>query len=111
MPRKRGSSSTGIPNFQGDSRHRKAGVERMKRPKLMEYINQALDDIPASSDSGNPLEAWTRFIDRLDAKGRASIGDELERQGKNRYTGKERRSNVQRNVKPATALEPENSEP
>lgn len=82
----------------------------MKRPKLMEYINQALDDIPVSSDSGNPLEAWTRFIDRLDAKGRASIGDDLERQGRNRYTGKEVNYNAQRNVKPEIGMGQENPE-
>ena len=70
----------------------------MKRPQLLEYINCALDESLAGCDSGNALEAWTRFIDRLDAKGRASIGDELERQGRNRFTGKEKKSNAQCNV-------------
>lgn len=35
----------------------------------------------------NPLEAWTRFIDTVDCRVRRRIGDLLETQGKNRYTG------------------------
>ena len=35
----------------------------------------------------NPLEAWTLFIDLLDSRVRRRIGDMLEKQGKNRYTG------------------------
>jgi hypothetical protein len=59
----------------------------MTKPQLMEYINSAVDECLTGCDSGNPLESWTRFIDRLDAMGRRHIGDALERSGKNRYTG------------------------
>lgn len=82
----------------------------MKRAKLMEYINQALDDSLAGCNSENPLEAWSRFMDRLEVRGRASIGDDLERQGRNRYTGKEVNHNDQSNVKRAALLGQENPE-
>lgn len=35
----------------------------------------------------NPLEAWSCFIDTLDGRVRRRIGDMLENEGKNRYTG------------------------
>lgn len=35
----------------------------------------------------NPLLAWGCFIDVLDGRVRRRIGDMLEREGKNRYTG------------------------
>ncbi len=35
----------------------------------------------------NPIEAWTRFIDSADSRVRRRIGDLLEKQGRNRYTG------------------------
>lgn len=36
----------------------------------------------------NPLEAWSCFIDILDGRVRRRIGDMLERQGLDRFTGK-----------------------
>ena len=79
----------------------------MKRAELLDYINSALDDSLAGCDSGNPLESWTRFIDRLDAKGRCRIGDALERQNRDRYTGKVVMHNDQCNAEPETLLGPE----
>lgn len=35
----------------------------------------------------NPLEAWVRFLDIADCRVRRRIGDLLESQGRNRYTG------------------------
>ncbi|MEG0273248.1 MAG: hypothetical protein RR639_04230 [Hydrogenoanaerobacterium sp.] len=49
-----------------------------------------------SGDSGkaisftNPLEAWSCFIVTLDCHVRRRIGDMLEHEGKNRYTGEEK---------------------
>ena len=77
----------------------------MKKADLLEYIISAADECLADCDSGNPLKSWTRFIDRLDVTVRRHIGDELERQGRNRYTG-EAISNVQRDPERETILEP-----
>jgi hypothetical protein len=60
----------------------------MTKTELTAYISAVADDALAECKSENPLEAWTRFIDLLDARVRRRIGDELERTGKNRYTGK-----------------------
>ena len=37
--------------------------------------------------SKNPIEAWSVYIDTVDTTVRKQIGDMLEKQGKNRYTG------------------------
>lgn len=81
----------------------------MKKAELAGYIDAALDESLAGCETENPLEAWTRFIDRLDAKGRRSIGDTLERQGRNRYTG-EVINDGKCNVEPKPLLEPEDPE-
>lgn len=78
----------------------------MKKAELMEYIDAALDESLAGCEAGNPLGAWRRFIDRLDAAGRRRIGDVLERQGRNRYTG-EVISDGKRDVEPEAPLEPQ----
>lgn len=78
----------------------------MKRAELVECINSALDESLAGCETDNPLEAWTRFVDRLDAKGRRRIGDVLERQGRNRYTG-EVIKNGKRNAERESLLEQE----
>lgn len=59
----------------------------MTKTELTAHISAVADDVLAECKSENPLEAWTRFIDLLDARVRRRIGDELERDGKNRYTG------------------------
>lgn len=59
----------------------------MTKTELTAHISAVADDALAECKSENPLEAWTRFIDLLDARVRRRIGDELERAGKNRYTG------------------------
>jgi hypothetical protein len=59
----------------------------MTKPELMFYILEAVDDALKNCKSDNPLEAWTNFIDRLDSTVRRHIGDNLENQGKCRYTG------------------------
>jgi hypothetical protein len=62
----------------------------MKRVELLGIIHTAAEESLSSCDAGeNPLIAWTGFIDRLDAIGRRSIGDKLETDGRNRYTGRE----------------------
>jgi len=40
-------------------------------------------------ESGNPLESWVLFLDRLDCLMRRRIGDMLARQGRSRHTGEE----------------------
>lgn len=35
----------------------------------------------------NPIEAWTSYVSLFDIAVRKRIGDMLEKQGKNRYTG------------------------
>ncbi len=62
----------------------------MKKADLIEIIHSAVDESFSSRGVGkNPLIAWTGFIDRLDAAGRRLIGDKLEAEGRNRYTGRE----------------------
>lgn len=82
----------------------------MKRAELHELLITVADECLANCDSGNPLESWTRFIDRLDAKGRNRIGDALEQQGRSRYTGKVVMHNAQCDAEPETLLGPEDSE-
>ncbi|HCA29003.1 MAG TPA: hypothetical protein DEP23_05275 [Ruminococcaceae bacterium] len=59
----------------------------MRKNELMVIVYKALDQAMDSCSVDNPLEAWTIFIDRLDAAGRRCIGDQLQSEGKNRYTG------------------------
>ena len=61
----------------------------MKRVELLGIIHTAAEEsLSSCGNEENPLSAWTRFIDRLDALGRRLIGDKLEEQGRNRYTGR-----------------------
>ena len=59
----------------------------MKRSELQEIINSAVDKALKDCCGDNPLAAWSLFISALDYAGRRIIGDQLEEQGKNRYTG------------------------
>lgn len=59
----------------------------MKKTELMSIINSAVDQALENCESENPLEAWSRFMDRLDVCVRRRIGENLERNGRNRYTG------------------------
>lgn len=59
----------------------------MKRSELQEIINSAVDKALKDCCGDNPLAAWSLFISALDYAGRRVIGDQLEEQGKNRYTG------------------------
>lgn len=69
----------------------------MTKTELMGYISEVLDSTLADCESENPLESWSVFICRLDAKVRRKIGDKLEREGKNRYTGEsEKQQGVQK---------------
>ena len=81
----------------------------MKKAELAGYIDAAVDESLAGCETKNPLEAWTRFIDRLDAIGRQNIGDALEQRGRNRYTG-EARENGKRDAEPEPLLEQGNPE-
>ena len=63
----------------------------MKRVELHGLLIAIADECLTDCGSENPIESWTRFIDRLDAMGRRHIGDTLEKSGRNRYTGKEKR--------------------
>jgi hypothetical protein len=60
----------------------------MKKSDLLFYINNAIDDALRNCRSENPLEAWADFINILDCRVRKQIGDDLEANGRNRYTGK-----------------------
>lgn len=57
---------------------------RQVEGKYFVTIDGAPDD---GGEFNNPLEAWTRFIDLIDMRVRRRIGDLLEKQGFNRYTG------------------------
>ena len=59
----------------------------MKRAKLKEIINSTADEVLQGINGDNPLETWTTFIDRLDAKVRRQIGNSLAANGMDRYTG------------------------
>ncbi len=59
----------------------------MKRSELQEIINIAVEKALKACDEDNPIVAWSLFISALDYAGRRIIGDRLEGQGKNRYTG------------------------
>lgn len=59
----------------------------MKKTELMSIINSVVDQALENCESENPLEAWSRFMDRFDACVRRRIGENLERNGRNRYTG------------------------
>jgi hypothetical protein len=59
----------------------------MTKYELMGHITDAINTALTQCRSENPLEAWARFIDKLDSAGRRSIGDTLEQQNRNRYTG------------------------
>lgn len=59
----------------------------MKRSELQEIINSAVEKALKACDEDNPIAAWSLFISVLDYTGRRIIGDRLEEQGKNRYTG------------------------
>ena len=54
------------------------------------YIVTVDGNDAAEAEFDNPLEAWSRFADILDARVRRRIGDMLDRHGRNRYTGKEK---------------------
>ena len=61
----------------------------MKRAELQAIIQSAAEESLSACDCGeNPLEAWAKFVDRLDSAGRRAIGDRLAVDGLNRYTGR-----------------------
>ena len=60
----------------------------MKKEELLEMASEEMDTALRLCKSDNLLEAWTLFIQNLDCLMRRRIGDRLEQQGKNRYTGK-----------------------
>jgi hypothetical protein len=62
----------------------------MKKAELMNYINSTAGECLTHCKSDNPLIAWSIFMDKLDSKVRRIIGNSLESQGKNRYTGAKR---------------------
>ena len=60
----------------------------MKRAELLGIIHTSAEESLSSCDAGeNPVEAWAHFEDKLSASGRRMIGDKLEAQGRNRFTG------------------------
>lgn len=59
----------------------------MKRTELKALMDSALSDTLKECKEDNPIILWAVFISRLDAAGRRRIGDELEKNGRNRYTG------------------------
>ena len=64
-------------------------AEKMKRDELHEIIRSSAEESLSACGAGeNPLEAWAKFVDRLDSAGRRAIGDKLEAERLNRYTGR-----------------------
>lgn len=60
----------------------------MTRQYLENIISGAITEALADCRSDNPIEAWTHFIDILDARGRKRISEQLkEHGGRNPYTG------------------------
>lgn len=59
----------------------------MKKAELIEMVAEAFDYSQRTAKTDNPLERWTRFMNKLDAIGRRRIGDQLEAAGRNRFTG------------------------
>ena len=60
----------------------------MTRAGLQEIIDAAAKESLKSVLIGNPMESFSRFMDRMDAAGRRRSGDKLEAEGRNRYTGR-----------------------
>lgn len=61
----------------------------MKRAELQKYIDDAMTSAlsACAAEKDNPVIAWHSFITRLDCDVSRKIGDDLERSGRNRYTG------------------------
>jgi hypothetical protein len=60
----------------------------LKRVELQKYIDDAMDyALSACAEEKNPIVAWDVFISRLDSSVRRNLGDQMERNGRNRYTG------------------------
>jgi hypothetical protein len=62
----------------------------MRKNELMVIMYKALNQAMLTCTADNPLEAWTNFVDRLDAVGRRMIGAQLEAEEKSPYTGEAR---------------------
>lgn len=66
-------------------------VYKLGEVQLTQRDGRYVVSIDGEPDAGgsyeNPIEAWTQFIDTVDCRVRRRIGDLLETQGKNRYTG------------------------
>ena len=66
-------------------------VYKLGEVQLTQRGGRYVVSIDGEPDTGgsyeNPLEAWTHFISTVDCRVRRRIGDLLETQGKNRYTG------------------------
>lgn len=56
-------------------------------PETEEYSVSSEDGEVELEQPGNPLYAWAVWIGLLDGRMRRKIGDALEAQGKNRWTG------------------------
>ena len=61
----------------------------MKKTELQKYVDDAMDSAlsACTAEKENPLVAWNVFINRLDSEVRRKLGDDLECNGRNRYTG------------------------
>lgn len=57
--------------------------------EVHKIVDEALEKTKRRTSYENPLEAWSMFTDEIDRIGRRMIGDKLESEGKNRYTGKD----------------------
>lgn len=57
--------------------------------EVHKIVDEALGRTKRRTAYANPLEAWSMFTDEVDRIGRRMIGDKLESEGKNRYTGKD----------------------
>ena len=54
------------------------------------YIVAVNEEPEKTAKFDNPLLAWAHFVDLIDVRVRRRIGDMLEKEKKNRYTGENR---------------------
>ena len=63
-------------------------METVKRTELLGIIHTAAEESLSFCDAGgNPVEAWAHFEDKLSAIGRRMIGEKIEAEGRDRFTG------------------------
>lgn len=79
----------------------------MKKAEFMEIVTaEAEAALCTCPDFESPIEALTQVMDKLEAGVRRQVGDALEAEGRNRYTGKEMRETINENESYCKNLQP-----